>query len=117
MLDNKIPNLHLNDLLMKYARILGAPNCQPPRKKTGSTDFANVMHRVPGSCIRVAFVEKGATAHSQEFLDAGKTTDAHKAIVYGAKILASTVLELVDQPEELQAIQQEFKERLAEEQK
>lgn len=117
VLDNKIPNLHLNDLLMKYARILGAPNCQPPRKKTGSTDFANVMHRVPGSCIRVAFVEKGATAHSQEFLDAGKTTDAHKAIVYGAKILASTVLELVDQPEELQAIQQEFKERLAEEQK
>lgn len=117
VLDNKIPNLHLNDLLMKYARILGAPNCQPPRKKTGSTDFANVMHRVPGSCIRVAFVEKGATAHSQEFLDAGKTTDAHKAIVYGAKILASTVLELVHQPEELQAIQQEFKERLAEEQK
>lgn len=116
VLDNKIPNEHLNDLLMKHAEALGAPNCQPPRKKTGSTDFANVMHRVPGSCIRVAFVAAGATAHSQEFLDAGKTEAAHQAIVYGAKILASTVLELVEKPEELRAIQQEFKERLAAEQ-
>lgn len=116
VLDNKIPNEHLNDLLMKHAEALGAPNCQPPRKKTGSTDFANVMHRVPGSCIRVAFVADGATAHSQEFIDAGKTPAAHQAIVYGAKILASTVLELVDQPEELRAIQQEFQKRLAAEQ-
>lgn len=113
VLDNKIPNKHLNDLLMKYAEALGAPNCQPPRQKTGSTDFANVMHRVPGSCIRVAFVAPGATPHSQEFIDAGKTKAAHEAVVYGAKILADTVLELVDRPEELQAIQQEFRERLA----
>ena len=56
ILDNKIPNLTLNDLLMKHARALNAPNCQSARKRTGSTDFANVMHRVPGSCIRVAFV-------------------------------------------------------------
>lgn len=113
VLDNKIPNEHLNDVLMKHAEALGAPNCQPPRQKTGSTDFANVMHRVPGSCIRVAFVAPGATAHSQDFIDAGKTEAAHKAIVYGAKILADTVLELVDKPEELQAIQQEFRQRLA----
>jgi len=113
VLDNKIPNDHLNDLLMKHAEALGAPNCQPPRQKTGSTDFANVMHRVPGSCIRVAFVAPGATAHSQDFIDAGKTEAAHKAIAYGAKILADTVLELVDRPEELKAIQQEFRQRLA----
>ena len=56
LLDNKIPNLTLNDILMRHARELKAPNCQPPRERTGSTDFANVMHRVPGSCIRVAFV-------------------------------------------------------------
>ena len=27
ILDNKIPNLTLNDLLMKHARALNAPNC------------------------------------------------------------------------------------------
>lgn len=68
ILDNKIPNLTLNDLLMKHARALNAPNCQSARKRTGSTDFANVMHRVPGSCIRVAFVPDGTSSHSPEFL-------------------------------------------------
>ena len=115
IIDNKIPNFHLNDLLMKHAKALGAPNCQPPRQRTGSTDFANVMHRVPGSCIRVAFVAPGAAAHSQEFLDAGKTEAAHQAVLYGAKILADTVLELVAKPDELAAIKAEFQERLAKE--
>lgn len=117
VLDNKIPNLRLNDLLMKHARRLQAPNCQPPRQRTGSTDFANVMHRVPGSCIRVAFVPDGTSSHSPEFIAAGKSEAAHRAVVFGAKILADTVLELVENPEELAAIRQEFQERLAAEEK
>ena len=117
ILDNKIPNLQLNDVLMKYARELQAPNCQPPRQRTGSTDFANVMHRVPGSCIRVAFVPDGTSSHSPEFIAAGKSQEAHRAVVFGAKILADTVLELIDDPAELASIQKEFRERLAEEEK
>ena len=113
ILDNKIPNFHLNDLLMKYAKAIDAPNCQPPRAKTGSTDFANVMHRVPGSCIRVAFVPDGTSSHSPEFVAAGKSENAHKAIVYGAKILAGTALELINKPEELAEVKAEFKDRLA----
>lgn len=117
ILDNKIPNLQLNDVLMKYARELQAPNCQPPRQRTGSTDFANVMHRVPGSCIRVAFVPDGTSSHSPEFIAAGKSQEAHRAVVFGAKILADTVLELIDDPAELASIQKEFRDRLAEEEK
>lgn len=113
ILDNKIPNLQLNDVLMKYAHQLQAPNCQPPRQRTGSTDFANVMHRVPGSCIRVAFVPDGTSSHSPEFIAAGKSEEAHRAVVFGAKILADTVLELIDDPDELAAIQKEFRDRLA----
>ncbi len=113
ILDNKIPNLQLNDVLMKYAHKLQAPNCQPPRQRTGSTDFANVMHRVPGSCIRVAFVPDGTSSHSPEFIAAGKSEEAHRAVVFGAKILADTVLELIDDPDELAAIQKEFRDRLA----
>lgn len=117
ILDNKIPNLQLNDVLMKYARELQAPNCQPPRQRTGSTDFANVMHRVPGSCIRVAFVPDGTSSHSPEFIAAGKSQEAHRAVVFGAKILADTVLELIDDPAELASIQKEFRDRLASEEK
>ena len=72
-LDNKIPVLSLNELVMEQAEKVKAPCIRPARQKTGSTDFGNVMRHVPGTCIRVAFVPEGAAAHSQEYLDACKT--------------------------------------------
>ena len=107
--EGKIPARRLNQLLMDQAAYFHAPNCQPPREKTGSTDFANVMYRLPGSCIRVAFVAPGTSSHSQEFLDAGKTEAAHDAVIYGAKILAAAAWELVDNPRLLAEIQEEFR--------
>ena len=112
-LDAKIPVLRLNDLFMKNAEAAGAPRIRPPRQKTGSTDFGNVMRIVPGCCIRVAFVPEGSAAHSQEFLDAGKTQAAHDAVIYAAKILAYTAADMIEQPETLAAIRQEFRENLA----
>lgn len=106
--DNKIPVLQLNDLVMRQAEMLHAPCIQPARQRTGSTDFGNVMRRVPGTCARVAFVAEGAAAHSQEYLDAGKTEQAHQAIVYGAKILAGTAYELINDPKLLENIHREF---------
>lgn len=113
--DNKIPVLTLNDLVMKQAEELHAPQLAPAREKTGSTDFGNVMKRVPGTCARIAFVDPGAAAHSQEYIAAGKTDAAHDAVVYGAKILAGTVLELIEDPELLNRVKTEFKENLAKE--
>lgn len=104
----KIPCYGLNDLIMEQARAFEAPQLAPPREKTGSTDFGNVMYEVPGSCIRVAFVPEGTSAHSKEYLDAGKTEAAHKAVSYGAMILAGTILELIHKPERMQAVREEF---------
>ncbi len=70
---NKIPVFKLNELLMENAALAGAPGIAPPREKTGSTDFGNVMHRLPGACIRVRFVPEGTASHSQAYVDAGKT--------------------------------------------
>jgi len=114
-LDNKIPVLALNELVMEQAEKVHAPCIRPARQKTGSTDFGNVMRHVPGTCIRVAFVPEGAAAHSQEYLDAGKTEAAHNAVVYGAKILALTGAQLIEDPEKLEAIKKEFHENLAKE--
>lgn len=113
--DNKIPVLTLNDLVMKQAEELHAPQLAPAREKTGSTDFGNVMRRVPGTCARIAFVGPGAATHSQEYIAAGKTDAAHDAVVYGAKILAGTALELIEDPELLNRVKTEFKEKLAKE--
>lgn len=113
--DNKIPVITLNDLVMKQAQEVGAPKIRPAREKTGSTDFGNVMRRVPGTCARIAFVDEGAAAHSQEYLDAGKTQEAHDAIIYGAKILAGASVELIRNPQLLAKVQEEFKEKLEQE--
>ena len=107
----KIPVLRLNQLLLDCAREVEAPRIGEPRKKPGSTDLANVMQVVPGSCIRVAFVPENAPSHSQEFLDNGKAETGHSAILYGAKVLANAVYELITKPELMDEIQKEFQER------
>lgn len=105
----KIPDYALNDLMMENAKMLDMPNIQPPREKTGSSDFGNVMYEVPGCCIRSAFVPAWATNHSQTFLDYGKTPDAHKAAVNGAKVVAGTAYDLLTSPEIFKAVVEEFK--------
>lgn len=110
--DNKIPVHALNELVMKNAREAGAPQIRPVRERTGSTDFGNVMRRVPGTCARVAFVDENAAAHSQEYIDAGKTKRAHEAVIFGAKILAGAAAELIDDPALLAAVRKEFEENL-----
>ncbi|MDM8299385.1 M20 family metallopeptidase [Collinsella tanakaei] len=107
---NKIPVLKLNELLMKNAELAGAPRLSAPREKTGSTDFGNVMYEIPGSCIRVAFVPVGTSSHSQEFVDAGKSDDAHNAVIYGAKTLAGAACDLICDPALMQAVKDEFAE-------
>lgn len=107
----KIPVLALNELLMGNARRVEAPTLRPPREKTGSTDFGNVMYDLPGSCIRVAFVDEKASPHSEDYLRAGKSPEAHRCVLLGAKILAATCWDLVEREETLEAIRGEFRER------
>ena len=95
-LDNKVPCYSLNEVIMKNAEACGAPGIGPVRKKTGSTDFGNVTNHMPGSCIRVQFVPTGTSSHSQAFVDAGKTEAGHNALLYGAKILSTTALDLIE---------------------
>lgn len=107
-LDNKIPVLSLNNLLIENAKLIGVPGITLPREKTGSTDFGNVMHELPGSCIRIKFVPTGTSSHSQEFVNAGKTKEAHDAIIYGAKTLAATAYDLIMNLEILKEIKDEY---------
>lgn len=106
----KIPVLSLNQILMDNAALVGAPAIRPPREKTGSTDFGNVMYDVPGSCIRMAFVPEGTSAHSKEYLKAGKSEAAHRALVLGAKIIAASCLDLISDPGLLRRVMEDFRE-------
>ena len=107
---NKIPVLKLNQLLMENAELAGAPRLSPPRERTGSTDFGNVMYEIPGSCIRVAFVPEGTASHSQEFLDAGKSQAARDCVLYGAKSIAGACWDLIGTPGLMEEVKREFAE-------
>ncbi|MCC8178639.1 MAG: peptidase dimerization domain-containing protein, partial [Cloacibacillus sp.] len=104
----KIPLLSLNDLIMENAVAVGMPTIRPPREKTGSTDFGNVMYEIPGSCIRSAFVPEGTPAHSQDYLDAGKSQAAHDALANAAKVLALTAYDLISDPAKMAKVRDEF---------
>lgn len=105
----KIPVLSLNNLLMDMAEMVNAPAIRSPREKTGSTDFGNVMYDVPGSCIRVAFVPEGTSAHSKEYLDAGKSEAAHMCTVTAAKILAGACVEMIESEDLFKRIKEDFR--------
>lgn len=108
--DNKFNAPLLNELLLKHAEAIGTPDITPPRVKTGSTDFSSVTYRVPGACLRVKYVERGLSSHSQGWLDNGKTQMAEDTIMYGAKAIALTIEELVENPDLLHQIQVDFRE-------
>lgn len=108
-LDSKVPVYSLNDIVMDNAKLINAPNIKPARERTGSSDFGNVMYILPGSCIRISFVDENASSHSQEFLDDGKTERGHQAIINAAKILAGTAFDLINDSNLLIEVKEEFK--------
>lgn len=112
MLDEKVPVECLNQLLMKYAEQIGAEEISPPREKTGSSDFNNVQQIVPGACIRIHFVPRGTASHSQQFLEAGKSCEAHHAILLAAEILSCTAYDLICDPMLLESIKENHKSKL-----
>lgn len=108
-LESKVPVYRLNDILMNNAELIGAPDRRSARKKTGSTDFGNVTYLIPGSCIRVAFVDENMSSHSLDFVNNGKSERGHRAVITAAKILAGTAYDLISNPDILKEIQNEFK--------
>ena len=68
------------------------------------------MYEIPGSCIRVAFVPEGTSSHSQEFVDAGKSQQAHNAVLISAQILAGTALDLITGKGMIDRLWQDFEE-------
>ncbi len=107
-LKGKIPCYVLNDLAMANAKEFGMSNLQPPREKTGSTDFGAVMFEIPGTCLRVDFVPIGTSSHSQEYLEAGKGAIAARAVCDGAKAVAGMCFDIITQEGLLESIRSDF---------
>lgn len=112
---SKVPVPLLNGRIMEHAAALHAPQQIPFREKTGSTDFGNLLHEIPGSCVRVAFVPEGTPSHSDGFLAAGKSPEMHSAILLAAQVLARTSADLICDSSFREAVQAEFRTQLTKE--
>ena len=102
---------------MEHATELGAPQMIPYREQPGSTDFGNILHIMPGSCIRTAFVPEGTSSHSKKYIDEGKSEALHDAALLAAQVLALSAWDIFHDEELRKEIKTEFLHNLAAEKK
>lgn len=72
----------------------------------GSTDFGNVSGIVPGILIYLPYVD--APAHSQQWVDAGKTDAMRQCLLTSTQMLAAVTYDLLQDPAIIAEAKQEF---------
>jgi aminobenzoyl-glutamate utilization protein B len=77
----------------------------------GSTDVGDVSWLVPEIRLRVTTAPKDTPWHSWAVVACGGMSIGHKGMVYAAKALSMTMVDLYENPEVVEQIQAEFKER------
>lgn len=65
----------------------------------GSTDVGDVSWVCPTGQVLTAAWPAGTPAHSWQAVSMGKSTVAHKAMLYAAKAIAATAVELLENPQ------------------
>src|SRR5437588_5001440 len=101
--ENTMPNKVLLDLMSDNLRTLGLTvNNERRRSGRGSTDFGNVSRRVPGIEARIAITEHwDMPGHSIEFREAAGSDHGRQAMIFAAKSLAMTAVDLLAEPDNL----------------
>ena len=80
---------------------------------SGSTDVGDVSWVCPTSQIVVTTCCGGTPEHTWQMVAQGKSSYAHKGMLYAAQVLAGAAIDLVDDPAKVQAAQKEFEDRVA----
>lgn len=87
----------------------------PPYSGTGfiagSTDVGDVSWLTPASQIEVVTWPSGMPEHTWQTVACGKSTIAYKGMLHAGKVLAATAIDLIEQPETLAAVREEFQKR------
>jgi len=84
----------------------------PEAQKTGSTDVGDVSWVCPTAQISTATLAVGTPGHSWQVTTQGKMHLAHEMTRYAGKILAAGAVELMNDPDLLERIRQDFRARV-----
>ena len=93
----------LNDFLVPYHF--------STRQRMGSTDVGDVSWLVPTAQINVVTFASKSPGHSWQNVSAGKTSIGHKGLLTAGKVIASTAIELFENPQYIQQAKDEFEKR------
>ena len=74
----------------------------------GSTDVGDVSWLTPTAQFNAATWVSGSPGHSWQNVSTGKTSIAHKGLLFAAKVLAAATADLMESPEILAAAREEF---------
>jgi aminobenzoyl-glutamate utilization protein B len=82
-----------------------------PDPEGGSTDVGDVSWIVPTLSMNATTAPVDAPWHAWPVVACGGMSIGHKGLIYAAKVLAATMVDLYDDAATLQAIQAEFREK------
>lgn len=77
----------------------------------GSTDVGDVSWNVPNINLGVTVAPKGTPWHSWAVVACGGMSIGHKGMVYAAKAMGMTMLDLFENPKMVEKVKEEFKTR------
>ncbi len=104
-----MPNPTMGRLFADNWRSIGVEVHDPrPDEEMGSTDMGNVSHALPALHPYIAIAPDGTPGHSIEFREAALSPEGHKGLLYAAKGMAMTTIDLLSDPQAMQQVKHEF---------
>lgn len=91
----------INDFLM--------PEFHSTEQSMGSTDVGDVSWQTPTAQINTVTWTSGSPGHSWQNVSLGKSSIAYKGLLLAGKVLASTAIDLYENPEILSKAKEEWK--------
>jgi amidohydrolase len=97
-------------MVMDQARALGVPEDDiKPSTDFGSSDLGNVAYDYPTINLNFRIAREGTAGHSDALREAAASDEGWKATVITGKTLALVAYKLLNQPEKVQEIKEQFK--------
>lgn len=94
--DNMVPSPAIAAICALHLNRLGIEDISPsPNERMGSTDMGDISQILPGLHVYLPIAPEGTAGHSIEFREASASEAGDQAVITGAKVLASTALDLL----------------------
>jgi amidohydrolase len=110
-LENMLPNHALAETMKRNWEKIGVKVGEREEDRGGSTDMGNVSQVVPSIHPYISIGPETMPGHSTEFVKAAVSERGHQGLIYAAKGLAMTTIDVFTNQDLLAEIKREFKEK------